>query len=78
MIKAIARVNRKKVLVLGLSFANLDRFKAEPIDTYILVDGKDLGLNIDVLIMSGETEEEIMSALHLSPDSKIVDMRKTP
>jgi hypothetical protein len=57
MIKAtIDAPNGRKLLILGLSFANLDRFRAEPRDTMIKIDGKELGLDIDVMIFSGETE----------------------
>ncbi|HEX3398826.1 MAG TPA: hypothetical protein VHT74_00725 [Acetobacteraceae bacterium] len=57
MIKATAtKPDGRKLLILGLSFANLDRFRAEPGDTMINIDGKDIGLPIDVMIFSGETE----------------------
>jgi len=57
MIKAtIDAPNGRKLLILGLSFANLDRFRAEPRDTMIKIDGKVLGLNFDIMIFSGETE----------------------
>ena len=64
MIKAtIDAPNGRKLLILGLSFANLDRFRREPRDTMIKVDGKELGLDIDVIIFSGETEAHCTEAL---------------
>jgi transcriptional regulator with XRE-family HTH domain len=60
MIKATAtQPDGRKVLVLGLSFANLDRFRAEPGNTYINIDGNELGLPIDVMIFSGETQQHL-------------------
>jgi hypothetical protein len=57
MIKAtLTQPSGRKLLMLGLSFGNLDKFRAEPGDTYIKIDGEAMGLSIDVLIFSGETE----------------------
>lgn len=64
VIKAIARKpDGRQVLMLGLSFGNLDKFKAEARDTYILVDGAALSLPIDVMIFSGENEQALAAAL---------------
>jgi hypothetical protein len=57
MIKATAKMpDGRTMLALGLSFSNLDKFRAEPMDTFIKINGKEMGLPIDVLIFSGETE----------------------
>jgi hypothetical protein len=64
MVKATLQLrNGRRLLILGLSFANLDRFRAEPGDTMINIDGKDLGLDIDVTIFSGETEAQCLALL---------------
>jgi hypothetical protein len=71
MIKGIATGdNGRTILLLGLSFENLDRLRAAPVDTYIKIDGRQLGLDIDVLVFSGETEEKM--ALEMAqPDTKV-------
>jgi hypothetical protein len=73
MIKARATINGRKTLILGLSFGNLDRFRAEPGDTYIKVDGREVDMPFDVLIISGETEAAITDTLSASigPDTKV-------
>ncbi len=82
MIKAIAGLpGGRKLLIIGLSYANLDKFRAAPRDTFIRIDGKDTGgLPVDVMIFSGETEarcgeviEEFIDAdtkVHISPRLK--------
>lgn len=58
MIKATAKTaNGRDLLVIGLTFANLDRFRRQAGDTYIRIDGAAMGLPVDVVIFSGETEE---------------------
>jgi hypothetical protein len=80
VIKATATINGRKTLVLGLSFGNLDRFRAEPEDTYIKVDGRELGLPIDVLVISGETEASIAALLSagIGPGTKVVITEEPP
>lgn len=64
MIKATGRgLNGEKVLYLGLSYGNLDRFRAKPLDTFIRIDAKELGLSHDVLIFSGKTEADCVELL---------------
>jgi hypothetical protein len=74
MIKATATSSTgRKVLMLGLSFANLDEFRAHPRDTMVRIDGKELGLPVDVLLFSGETEAAMadMLADFISPATKV-------
>ncbi|HEX8827635.1 MAG TPA: hypothetical protein VF778_05940 [Xanthobacteraceae bacterium] len=57
MIKASAKgQDGRDLLVLGLTFGNLQRFREQPRDTFIKIDGKELGLAVDVVIFSCETE----------------------
>jgi hypothetical protein len=71
MIKATATIaDGRTLLMLGLSFGNLDKFRAEPGDTFIKIDGKEMELPIDVLIFSGETEAHMQTALAQSITSK--------
>jgi hypothetical protein len=74
MIKAIGKAaDGRTLLTLGLSFGNLDRFRAEPLETYIRIDGKKLGIPIDVIIFSGETEEQMQGMMmqFVGPETKI-------
>ena len=73
MLKATAKINGRQTLILGLSFGNLDRFRAAPGDTYIKVDGDEVGLPIDVLIISGETEAQMAELLSegIGPGTKL-------
>ena len=73
MIKATATLGDRKLLLIGLSFGNLDKFRAEPGDTFIKIDGKEMELPIDVLIFSGTTEADMqkMMAHTIGPDTKV-------
>jgi len=69
MLKATAQLNGRTVLILGLSFKNLDKFRAEPGDTFIKIDGTQMNLPIDVIIFSGETEAHLSEQYHIGPDT---------
>jgi hypothetical protein len=56
MFKGLVTINGVDTLMVGLSFANLDRFRAKPRDTFIKIKGKEIGLSHDILIFSAETE----------------------
>lgn len=74
MIKAsIPGPDGKALMVIGLSFGNLDKFRAQPGDTYIKVTGAELGLPVDVLIFSGETEAHMAETIKemIGPDTKV-------
>ena len=81
MIKATATDGTgRKILMIGLSFGNLDKFRAEPGDTFIRIRGQEVGLPVDVVIFSGETEAQLADLMaqgfgpntkvHVSPRSK--------
>jgi hypothetical protein len=74
MIKALATgPDGKKLLVIGLSFGNLDKFRREPLHTHITIKGDEIGLPIDVIIMSGRTEVEMGEFMSnfIGPDTLI-------
>jgi hypothetical protein len=79
MIKAtvLTREGKLSLLVLGLSFGNLRKFLEKPGDTYIKLNGKDLDMDFDVLLFSGETEEKMAETLKqfISPYTKVKDTR---
>lgn len=74
MMKATATgSDGRSILLIGLSFKNLDTFKAEPGATYIRIDGKEMGLPLDVMIFSGETEAHCAEYISggIGPDTKV-------
>jgi hypothetical protein len=79
MIKATGKHDGKDTLFIGLSFGNLDKFRAAPLDTYILIRGEEIGLSHDVMLFSGETEADMagMMALGFGPDSKVIISRRS-
>jgi hypothetical protein len=74
MIKATGKgPDGRDTLFIGLSFGNLDRFRAGPLDSHIQIDGRELGLSHDVWIFSGRTEAEMADLLAngAGPDTKV-------
>lgn len=74
MMKAVATDPRtgKSILMIGLSFGNLDKFRADPGDTFIKIVGEEVGLPVDVIIFSGETEQAMARqfADKIGPDTQ--------
>lgn len=80
MIKATGKgPSGRETLFVGLSFGNLDKFRAAPLDSYINIDGKEVGLPFDVMIFSGRTEAEMadMMAAGFGPDTKVHVSRRS-
>jgi hypothetical protein len=73
MMKATGTLDGRRVLMVGLSFGNLRRFLAEPEDTFIKIEGKEIDLPFDVLIFSGETEAHMQRLVmnSIGPDTKV-------
>lgn len=64
MIKASAvGKNGKKLVVLGLSFRNLEEFRKKPRDTFIKVPEGELDVGVEIVIFSCETEEHGMEVI---------------
>ena len=64
MIKATGKgPSGNDTLFIGLSFANLEKFRAGPLDSHIRIAGKELGLPFDVMIFSGRTEADMADLL---------------
>ena len=81
MIKATTtRPDGRELLIVGLSFGNLDRFPDEPGDTFIRIDGEEMGLPIDVVIFSGETEAHLAEMIKpmIGPETVVHDDRLKP
>lgn len=71
MIKATGKFHGENTLFIGLSFANLDRFRAEPMDTFIPIKGDELGLAFNILIFSGETEADMANLMTVGPNTEV-------
>jgi hypothetical protein len=72
----LTTANGKKVLLIGLSFGNLDRLREEVGDTFIKIDPVPLGLSHEVLIFSGRTEADLAEIIsktgaEFTPDSRV-------
>jgi hypothetical protein len=63
----------RHILVLGLSFGNLDRLRADAPDGFITVLGVELGLPVDVVIFAGETEASMAHHMRelIGPETKV-------
>ena len=59
MIKATGKLDDRPTLFIGLSFGNLDRFRAAPRSTYIKINKDQMNTSHDVIIFSGETEDDM-------------------
>lgn len=53
MLRMIAGNPPNQLLMIGLSYGNLDELRSKPDDSYIRMSGADTGLGIDVVISSG-------------------------
>ena len=77
MIKATGKgPSGRHTLFVGLSFGNLDKFRAAPLDSHIMIKGEELGLPFDVLIFSGRTEAEMVEWIkeEIDPDTKVTGL----
>lgn len=64
MIKALVKGSGKRgVIMLGLSYGNLDKLRAEPLDTFIKIEGAQFGMPHDIIIFSGKTEADMEKML---------------
>ena len=79
MIKAtvVTQEGKLSLLVLGLSFGNLNKFLEQPGDTYIKINGKDIDIDFDVLLFSGRTEADMAETMKgfIGPNTKVKDTR---
>jgi len=72
MLKAKASRNGRPMIVIGLSYVNLERLKNDP-DGYIMVWREEIGSDNDIMIFAGETEEkmaELVTGRKHKPPSK--------
>jgi hypothetical protein len=72
--------NGRTLLGIGLSFKNLKKFHDEAGDTYIRINGADMGLPVDILIFSGVTEQAMARQMAdlIGPETQVnIDPRMT-
>jgi hypothetical protein len=53
----------KHVIFLGMSFGNLNKFRKDPCDTFIKIEGNEIELDADVVLFSCRTEKEGVAML---------------
>ena len=58
--KIKATIGDRELLILGLSHANLDRLRRDGLTGKIVIDGRELGLNVDIWITAAENEQVMM------------------
>ena len=64
MIKGIAEdANGRKLLIVGLAWSDLDALRASLAKGSIMVEGGDLGLPLDVMILAGKDDVQIDGVL---------------
>ena len=57
--KVFDEATGRNTLIIGLAFGNLSKLMANPLDSFIMIDGKEMGLSVDVIIFSGENEQQM-------------------
>jgi hypothetical protein len=72
VLKGRGVLNGKDTFVIGLSFGNLDKFRAGPCDSFIHIDGIEHELPFDIVIFSGETEAAMAEMLSIGPNTRII------
>ena len=76
MVKMVGtQENGTQVVMLGLSWANLDRLRADGLKGFMNIRGVDIGVPVDIIITAAETEHEIADLLiregFVGPDTKV-------
>lgn len=71
MLKAIADINGRRTYIIGLSWGNLDKFRAEPGDGYIRIPAGESGLPVDILIISDRTEADMAKLINIDKDTQV-------
>jgi len=74
VLKATMKVASGTIVLLGLTHKNLDRLRAQGLEGFIKVDGKELGIgDIEIIITAAETEAHMAHALRrwITPETKV-------
>ena len=62
MMKIKAQLGGRETLILGLSHANLDKLRADGLTGKIVIDGRQIGIGLDIWITAAEDEGVMMRA----------------
>jgi hypothetical protein len=70
MLKWKGTIDGREIFMIGLSFGNLDRLRA---DEPILIKGRDVGFSYDILICAEATDQELLRKFSagIGPDTKV-------
>lgn len=75
MMKARMKVDGREALVLGLSYANLDRLRAEGFSGSIKIPAEDHGMPFDIIITAEKTEAHMVEIFEedglIGPDTEV-------
>lgn len=71
MLKARGTISGRDTYVIGLSWGNLDKFRAEPGDGYIRIPAGESGLPVDILIISDRTEADMAKSINIDKDTQV-------
>ncbi len=72
MMKAKLQAGDKTIVLIGLSHANLASLRKAGLEGHILIEGKTLGIGLDIMITAAETEWEMLAAVaeYIDADTK--------
>ena len=70
MLKARGTVAGRDTYVIGLSWGNLDKFRAGPGDSFITIPASESGLPCDIMIFSDRTEADMAKMLEGGIDAR--------
>lgn len=67
----------RDMVILALSHDNLDKLKEDGLNGFILIDGQEIGISLDIIITAGVTEDAIGQEFKqfIGPDTVILDGR---
>jgi hypothetical protein len=65
------------LVIFGLSFGNIEKFKAEPDDTFIRIKGEEVNLPLDVILCSGPSMRGISKDKKTGKDVIFISLDST-
>ena len=73
MLKARANLNGRDTVIIGLTFGNLAKLRAEADATYLHIEGAEMSLPFDIIIFSGKDVKTLLELIApgISADTKV-------
>ena len=67
------KIRKGRTVLFGLSHANLDRLRADGLDGFIRIGREELGIDVDIMITAGESEQVMMQhfAKGIGPETRV-------